>query len=239
MENDELRDVLKMDFPDYKVDNEKIISLCKNQKSAVNKNIILKLVLSLSCVVLVMVTVLTINYNDINKTISNETNNGTLISNNDGFETGFVGYESSNPKVSLGYDIGYKTSSSVFNIDEVRIELMVGHFFGPCSKMVNQGQVDDTYSFDYDSWKDGPYYSSERANQYGIAKIFIRTELYPSTVEEEVYSIENFYDNFLFIFTMAQYEEGKHKWFQYENIEARNTIKDFLIDKNFFKKDEG
>ena len=36
MENDELRDVLKMDFPDYKVDNEKIISLCKNQKKRYN-----------------------------------------------------------------------------------------------------------------------------------------------------------------------------------------------------------
>ena len=225
MENNELRDVLKMDFPDYKIDNEKIISLCKNQKSAVNKNIILRLVLSLSCVVLAMVTVLAINYNDINEQKKTE-----IIDEGDkgGFETTFTDYESSNPKMSLGFDIGYRTDRSAFNINEVYIELMIGHFFGPCNELVNEGQVDDTYSFDYDSWKDGPYYSSENAMQYKTAKIFIRTDLYPSTVEEEVYSIDNFYDNYLFLYTIANYKNGKNKWFQFENIKPRNTIKNFF-----------
>lgn len=47
MENDELKEFLKMDFPDYKVDNEKIISLCRKSenKNRVSKSIISKLAL--------------------------------------------------------------------------------------------------------------------------------------------------------------------------------------------------
>lgn len=240
MENDELKEFLKMDFPDYKVDNEKIISLCRKseKKNRVSKSIIFKLALGLSCVIMVMIT-LFVNYNNINRNNLGGINNTIIVDKGEGFKTTFTGYESGNSKISLGFDIGYKTDGSVFNIDEVYIELLIGHFLGPCSEFVNEGQVDDTYSFDFDSWKGGPYYSNERASQYGNAKIFIRTELYPTTVEEEVYSVDNFYDNYLFIYTMANYENGKYKWFQYENIEPRDTIKNFFIDKKFFKKDAG
>ena len=67
MENDELKGFLKIDFPDYKVDNEKIISSCKQseKKKSVNNSIVLKFVLSLLCVVLMMMAVLFINYTDI------------------------------------------------------------------------------------------------------------------------------------------------------------------------------
>ena len=76
MENDELKEFLKMDFPDYKVDNEKIISLCRKseKKNRVSKSIIFKLALGLSCVVLVMMVTLLINYNNINRNISGEVN---------------------------------------------------------------------------------------------------------------------------------------------------------------------
>ena len=241
MESDELKDVLQMNFPNYKIDNDKIISLCKNQRIILNMSSIIKPILILVGIVLIIFSSLTISNININDSIPNVNKPDFVgtVNKTEGFETTFSGYDGKSQKPTLGYDIGYRTDSSVFNIENVKIELMIGHFFGPSSKLINEGQIDDSYSFDYDSWKDGPYYSSARASQYGTAKIFIRTEIYPTTIEEEVYSIDNFYDNYLFIYTMAMYSEGKYGWFQYEDICPRNTIKDFVIDKKFFSNDEG
>ena len=240
MEQDELRDILKMDFPDHYLDNEKIISLSKIKEPRINPNLIIKLAISTICIVLILIVTLFVNNdNNVIEQDNNIENISPTINKIEGFETQFSNWNSQNSKASLGYDIGYKAQSSVFDINDVKLELMLGHFFGPATNYVNMELEDPDYSFDYDTWKEGPNYSLERENKYQTAHIYIRTEIYPNTVEEEVGQIEDFYYKYLFIYRMVRYIDGKNIWFSYENITPRNTIKDFKIDSKFFKNDSG
>jgi len=177
METDELREFLKMDFPDYKVDNEKIILLCRKseKKNRVSKSIIFKLALGLSCVVLVMMVTLLINYNNINSNNSGKINiepKTNLTMGGDSINTDFFVID----ELSIGKEedpikIGYKSEYSIFNNnDSLEIEVLIGYF----------GDIRSTGLFPDDS---------------DLPKIVLRISDNP-IIEDCLVEIENFIENY-------------------------------------------
>jgi len=172
MKNDGLKEFLKIDFPDYKVNNEKIISVCKNQKR-VNKSIVFEVVLSLSSIVMVILTTLLFNYYGINEKnlgiINNEIN---LTRDGANITTDFFVID----ELQIGKSdelirIGYKSEYSIFNSNEsLEIEVLVGYF----------GDILSTGLFPDDS---------------NLPKIVLRINENP-IVERELVEIENFIENY-------------------------------------------
>ena len=166
MENDELRDVLKMDFPDYKVDNEKIISLCKNQKKRYNYSF-LKIALYFTILVIIGAGIPFAFYisNNINKTPN-------VVASDSKVDTSFFVIDGSTiGKSEDPIRIGYRAEDSIFNEGEsLEIEVLIGYF----------GDISNSVLFPADS---------------DLPKIVLRTNDNP-IVEYDLVEIENFVENY-------------------------------------------
>ena len=239
MERDDLRELIKMDFPKMRIDKDKVITACMVEKKP---NIFFtKMVVLVSCLLLTGAIILTISlFIDMP---SYNSGNNTIVDNGEkGIETVFQerGGES---KPLLPFDIGYKAESKVFKIDEVEVELMIGHFFGPPSKFILYGEEKETMS--YEEWRNK---ESLYGENYKEARIVIRTKSHPlGDTYEEVYVVDNFYYDYPFIYDDEYYEYEyerngvikTHRSERITNIKPRNTIKNFKIDSKYFIYESG
>ncbi len=124
MEKDEFEDILKIDFPNHKVDNDKIITLCRNNKQ--KEKAFLKLMPSF-IILLLSITIfglIIVSYRgEINKT-------PYTITSGDKVDTGFFEINAeSTIKPDVPIRIGYRIEYSIFNDNEsLELEVLIGYF---------------------------------------------------------------------------------------------------------------
>jgi len=138
MESDELKDVLQMNFPNYKIDKDKIISLCKNQEMIYNTSFFKKtLYFTIVMVITIVITATAIpfayNYvtgiNNRSKTIPGDTKTNLAACGNSVATDFFIIDGTSNGKPEDPIRIGYKSEYSIFNNSEsLEIEVLIGYF---------------------------------------------------------------------------------------------------------------
>lgn len=225
MENDELKDVIKMDFPDHSVNNEKIISVCKSSNRKYNNSSLklkIVLIIALFIIVSVPVTYYIINamgssthftglYQKVN---GDGENNGSTVSPNTPVPTIEVSGEkinsgffetTSSGKTTYPIEIGYETEYSIFSDNRsLELEVLVGYF----------GDIRATGLYPEDS---------------DLPKIVVRTGNNP-VEEEELVEIEDFLEKYKLSFV---FDDGVICGCKYTFPDEAEGIK-VSIDNKYF-----
>lgn len=252
MENDELKEIIKMDIPDMKFDTEKLLLACHKKEKKINITRLKIIFGSLCMVILITIVFVAINSNKIfgkkNTIVDNNppqtvTNYEEIINNSPGFSTSFDNINS-NLKPSSGIEYGFSAETSVFRIDDVKINLLCGHVCGPPSEIYYNGLLDENYSYEEalekwkKTWREGESWKAIRSWSNNIFHFYVNSESF----HDSIYEIngDDFLDNYGLKYISRVYYGDDNFGYDIDmtEIKARYPI-NYLIDSKYFEENSG
>lgn len=242
MENDELKDLLNIDFPEVQCDSKKILEICKARQ--LKRKQMIKRISVYSIIFVLLLTNAVLFGIDISTKSRLMEPSPSFTKDIEYYQgAGLISADSTNLTYDMGslkamvpVDIGYFTTQSRFNSDEVTVAIKIGHFDGPANNAIKDGE--ELYTKSYEEWLSS--LSAEKISEKDGAKIVINPSERDDSQSEVVLEIDDFYENYLFNYDFIYIKTSERSGgFYYCNVTPRSIINNIKIDKEYFNEGSG